>query len=75
MANLGYVSTFNINGSELTLKDAELTEIVNEIIEAIGANNNNIAERINNLHDRSFDAEIKISSQAETEISNIVDGF
>ena len=75
MANLGYVSTFNINGSELTLKDAELTEIVNEIIEAIGANNNNIAERINNLHDRSFDAEIKISSQAETEISNIVDGL
>lgn len=75
MANLGYVSTFNINGSELTLKDAELTEIVNEIINAIGANNNNIAERINNLHDRSFDAEIKISSQAETEISNIVDGL
>lgn len=75
MANLGYVSTFNINGSELTLKDAELTEIVNEIINAIGANNNNIAERINNLHDRSFDAEIKISSQNETEISNIVDGL
>lgn len=75
MANLGYVSTFNINGSELTLKDAELTEIVNEIIEAIGANNNNIAERINNLHDRSFDAEIKISSQNESEISNIVDGL
>lgn len=75
MANLGYVSTFNINGSELTLKDAELTEIVEEIIEAIGANNDNIAERINNLHNRSFDAEIKISSVNETEISNIVDGL
>ena len=75
MANLGNVSVLNINGNELSIKDAALTEIVNEIIEAIGANNNNIAERINNLHDRSFDAEIKISSQSETEISNIVDGL
>lgn len=75
MANLGNVSTLNINGNELTIKDAALTEIVNEIIEAIGANNDNIAERINNLHDRSFDAEIKISSANESEISNIVDGL
>ena len=59
MAILGNVSTFNINGNELTIKDAALTEIVNQIIEAIGANNTNIAERINDLHDRSFDSVIK----------------
>ena len=75
MANLGYVSSFNINGNELSLKDAALTEIVEEIIEAIGANNGDISERINNLHDRSFDALIKISSQNESEISNIQDGI
>lgn len=75
MANLGFVSTFNINGNELTLKDAVLTEVVNEIIEAIGANNGDISERINNLHERSFDALIKISSQNESEITNIQDGM
>ena len=75
MANLGYVSSFNINGNELSLKDAALTEIVEEIIEAIGANNGDISERINNLHDRAFDALIKISSQNESEISNIQDGL
>ena len=75
MAILSNVSTLNINGNELTIKDAALTEIVNEIIEAIGANNDNIAERINNLHDRSFDAEIKISSVNESEIANVVDGL
>lgn len=75
MPNLGYVSSFNINGNELSLKDAALTEIVNEIIEAIGANNGDISERINNLHDRAFDALIKISSQNESEISNIQDGM
>ena len=75
MANLGFVSTFNINGNELTLKDAVLTEVVNEIIEAIGANNGDISERINNLHERSFDALIKISSQNESEIANIQDGM
>ena len=75
MANLGYVSTFNINGNELTLKDAALTEIVSEIIQAIGANNTNIAERINDLHNRSFDNTIKISSQNESEIVSIQDGL
>ena len=75
MANLGFVSTFNINGNELTLKDAALTEIVEEIVEAIGANNGDISDRINNLHERSFDALIKISSQNESEISNIQDGM
>ena len=75
MANLGYVSTFNINGNELSLKDAALTEIVNEIIEAIGANNGDISDRINNLHERSFDALIKISSQNESEIASIQDGM
>lgn len=73
--NLGNVSVLNINGNELIIKDAALTEIVNEIIEAIGANNTSIGERINDLHSRSFDAEIKISSANETEISNIVDGL
>ena len=75
MAIIGNISTINVNGNELTIKDAALTEIVNEIIDAIGANNTNIAERINNLHDRSFDALIKISSQNESEISNIQDGM
>ena len=75
MANLGYVSTFNINGNELFLKDAALTEIVNEIIEAIGANNGDISDRINNLHERSFDALIKILSQNESEIASIQDGM
>lgn len=75
MANLGYISNFNINGNELSLKDAALTEIVEEIIKAIGANNGDISERINNLHERSFDALIKISSGNESEISNIKDGM
>lgn len=75
MPNLGFVSTFNINGNELSLKDAALTEIVEEIIKAIGANNGDISERINNLHERSFDALIKISSGNESEISNIKDGM
>ena len=75
MPNLGFVSTFNINGNELSLKDAALTEIVEEIIKAIGANNGDISERINNLHERSFDALIKISSENESEISNIKDGM
>jgi len=75
MANLGYVSSFNINGNELSLKDAALTEIVEEIIEAIGANNGDISERINNLHDRSFDALIKISSNDDSEIASIQDGI
>ena len=75
MVNLGYISSFNINGNELSLKDAALTEVVNEIIDAIGANNGDISERINNLHERSFDALIKISSENESEISNIKDGM
>lgn len=75
MANLGYVSTLNVNGNELTIKDTALTEIVNEIIEAIGANNDDISERINDLHERSFDNYIKIESNNETEISNIIDGL
>ena len=75
MVNLGYISSFNINGNELSLKDAALTEVVNEIIDAIGANNGDISERINNLHERSFDALIKISSENESEISNIQDGM
>ena len=75
MANLGYVSSFNINGNELSLKDAALTEIVEEIVEAIGANNGDISERINNLHERSFDALIKIESNNDSEIANIQDGM
>lgn len=75
MAVLGNISTINVNGNELTIKDAALTEIVEEIIEAIGANNGDISERINNLHERSFDALIKISSQNESEIASISDGI
>lgn len=75
MAIIGNISTINVNGNELTIKDAALTEIVNEIIDAIGANNTNIAERINDLHNRSFDNTIKISSQNESEIANIQDGL
>ena len=75
MANIGYVSTLNVNGNELTIKDTALTEVVNEIIEAIGANNGDISERINNLHDRSFDALIKIESANESEIASIQDGM
>ena len=75
MPNLGFISTLNINGNELNLKDAVLTEVVNEIIEAIGANNGDISDRINNLHERSFDALIKISSQNDSEIASIQDGI
>lgn len=75
MGNLGSISTFNINGNELTLKDPVLTNIVSQIVEAIGANNNNIAERINDLHSRSFDYTIKISSNNDSELANIQDGI
>lgn len=75
MANLGNVSVLNINGNQVTIKDPILTEVVNEIIEAIGANNGNISEHINDLHNRSFDALIKISSQNDSEIANIQDGI
>ena len=69
------VSRLAIGLENFDIKDLTARTIINEIINAIGANNNNIAERINNLHDRSFDAEIKISSVNETEISNIIDGL
>ena len=75
MANLGNVSVLNINGNQVTIKDPVLTEVVNEIIEAIGANNGNISEHINDLHNRAFDALIKISSQNDSEIANIQDGI
>ena len=75
MANLGNVSILNINGNQVTIKDPVLTEVVNEIIEAIGANNGNISEHINDLHNRAFDALIKISSQNESEMANIQDGI
>lgn len=75
MANLGNVSVLNINGNQVTIKDPVLTEVVNEIIEAIGANNGNISEHINDLHNRAFDALIKISSQNESEIASIQDGI
>lgn len=75
MANLGNLSILNINGNQVTIKDPVLTEVVNEIIEAIGANNGNISEHINDLHNRAFDALIKISSQNNSEIANIQDGI
>jgi hypothetical protein len=75
MSELGPVSILNVNGNVMQVKDAVLTEVVNEIISAIGANNSNIAERINNLHNRSFDYTIKISSNNDSEIANIQDGL
>ena len=75
MPTLGDVSVLTIGTNSFDIKDATLTTVVNEIIEAIGINNENIAERINNLNDRSFDALIKISSQEETEIVSIQDGM
>ena len=75
MANIGDIYSFNINGNELTLRDATLTEIVEEIITAIGENNGDIGTRINDLNDRAFDALIKISSNNYSEISSIQDGI
>ena len=75
MANLGNVSVLNINGNELSIKDSNLTSVVNEIIEAIAQNNEDIGEHINDLNDKSFDNLIKITSNNESEISNIQDGL
>ena len=75
MPNLGYVSILNINGNELSIKDDALTEVVNEIIEAIGQNNEDISEHINDLNDKSFDRLIKITSVNESELLNIQDGL
>ena len=69
------ISSLNINGNVFDLKDLEAQELLSEIIEAIGANNNDIAEHINNLHDRSFDTQIKIYSSNDSEIANINDGI
>ena len=75
MAKLGDVSVININGNEMAIKDAAVREIVNEIIEAIGANNTNISERINDLHNRSFDYTLDITSNNDSEIASIHDGI
>ena len=75
MATLGNVSTLDINGNQLSIKDAALTNIVDQIIEVISNNNESIGSRINNLHERSFDALIKISSQNDSEIASIQDGM
>ena len=75
MGNIGNVSAININGNEMTINDAAVREVVNEIISAIGANNSNIAERINDLHKRSFDYTLEITSNNESEIVNIQDGI
>jgi len=75
MGNIGNVSAFNINGNQITVEDAAAREVVNEIISAIGANNSNIAERINNLHKRSFDYTLEITSNDESEIASIQDGI
>jgi hypothetical protein len=75
MANLGNVSVLNINGNELNIKDSSLTEIVNEIIEAIGQNNEDISEHINDLNDKAFDALIKIGGSSQQSLDNIQDGL
>ena len=74
MANIGDVSVININGNEMSLKDAALREVVNEIVQAIGANNDNIASRINDLHSRSFDYTLDITSNNDSELASIQDG-
>ena len=72
---LGDLSKLVINGNEMNIKDATLTETVEEIIYAIQQNNQDISDRINDLNDRSFDNIIKISSNNESEISAINDGL
>ena len=49
---LGDLSKFVINGNEMNIKDAALTETVDEIIYAIQQNNQEIGDRINDLHTR-----------------------
>ena len=49
---LGDLSKFVINGNEMNIKDAALTETVDEIIYAIQQNNQEIGDRINDLNTR-----------------------
>ena len=72
---LGDLSKLVINGNEMNIKDATLTETVEEIIYAIQQNNQDISDRINDLNDRSFDNIIKISSNDYSEIASIQDGL
>ena len=72
---LGDLSKLVINGNEMNIKDATLTETVEEIIYAIQQNNQDISDRINDLNDRSFDNIIKISSNDDSEIASIQDGL
>lgn len=69
------LSEMTINGVIFTLKDGAAQNDIQNITSAIVTNNISISERINNLNERSFDSLIKISSNNDTEISNINDGL
>ena len=69
------LSEMTINGVIFTLKDNAAQNDIQNIASAIVTNNISISERINNLNERSFDSLIKISSNNDSEISNISDGL
>ena len=75
MAQTGILSILKIANQEYTIKDEYLTNVVDQIIDAITDNNREIGERINDLDKRAFDALIKISSFNESEIASIEDGM
>ena len=64
-----------VNGYEFEITDTSARTDIDEISGAITLNNASISTRINDLNDRAFDDTISISSNNETEISNIDDGI
>ena len=75
MPNIGNVSKLNINGTELSIKDSALTDIVNNIIDAIGENNEDISEHINNLNEKSFDECLKygyVNGEAYINLATVI---
>ena len=75
MPNIGNVSKLNINGTELSIKDSALTDIVNNIIDAIGENNEDISEHINNLNEKSFNECLKygyVNGEAYINLATVI---
>jgi len=64
-----------VNGYEFEITDTAARTDIDEISGAITLNNASISTRINDLNNRAFDDTISISSNNETEISNIDDGI
>ena len=64
-----------INGYPFNTKDTTARNDIASIIGAIQVNNTSISGRINDLNERAFEDLIKISSNNETEISDIDDGM